>query len=242
MTSAPHSAFPPTRLSLIERIRAADVEVRREAFGAVAAVYWKPVYTYLRLTWRLAPEDAEDATQAFFAGAFEKAWMEAYDPSRARFRTFVRVCVDRMVMNRRQSDAREKRGGGATLIPLDFPAAEREIHARAVVPADPDELFRQEFIREVFSRAVGAVRAECEARGHVAWFRLFERYDLDPSDDVSYAGLAREFNLTITQVTNRLAEIRRAFRGHALDALRALSGSHEHFRSEARDVFGLEVE
>jgi hypothetical protein len=136
-----------------------------------------------------------------------------------------------------------KRGGAAALARPDFDAAERDLHARAIAaPGDPDEVFRQEFIRSVFARAIGAVRDECDARGRLVDFRLFERYDLDPADGVSYAGLAGEFGLSVPQVTNRLAQIRRAFRDRALEALRALSGSDEHYRDDAREVFGLEVE
>ena len=82
--------FPATRHSAIERIRDANPETRRAAFGDLVEGYWKPVYKYLRLTWRLDTEDARDLTQGFFADAFQKAWLERYEPGKARFRTFVR--------------------------------------------------------------------------------------------------------------------------------------------------------
>jgi DNA-directed RNA polymerase specialized sigma24 family protein len=242
MTFSGPSAFPPTRLSVIERIRARDADLRREAFGDLASCYWRPVYTYLRLRWRLAPEDAEDLAQGFFAGAFEKAWLEAYDPARARFRTFVRLCVDRYVMNWKQAGTRLKRGGPVGPVHPEAAAAERDLEGHAGSAVDPDEVFRQEFIRSIFARAVAAVRDECTAVGRPLEFRLFERYDLDRPDGMTYATLAAEFGMSVTQVTNGLARLRRMFRQHALDALRALSGSDEHFRAEAREVFGLEVE
>ncbi|RPJ80614.1 MAG: hypothetical protein EHM13_11775, partial [Acidobacteria bacterium] len=74
-------AFPSTRLSLIERMRGGRADSRRAAFGEIVTGYWKPLYTHLRVTWRLSPEDAQDLTQAFFAEAFEKAWLDAYDPA-----------------------------------------------------------------------------------------------------------------------------------------------------------------
>ena len=45
--------FPATRHSVIERIRDADPDARRDAFGDLVEGYWKPVYKHLRLTWRL---------------------------------------------------------------------------------------------------------------------------------------------------------------------------------------------
>jgi DNA-directed RNA polymerase specialized sigma24 family protein len=235
--------FPATRHSAIERIRAADPDARRAAFGDLVEGYWKPVYKHLRLTWHLDVEDARDLTQGFFADAFQKSWLERYEPGKARFRTFVRVCADRFVMNTRQSALRLKRGGGISTLPLDFDGAEREVASRgSASPSDPDEVFHQEFVRALFDKAVADVRAEYEARGRPMPFTLFERYDLAPEEGVSYAQLAAEFTLTPAQVTNHLAQVRRRFRERALAALRGLCGSDQEFRREARDLFGLEVE
>jgi RNA polymerase sigma factor (sigma-70 family) len=235
--------FPATRLSAIERIRDGSPDARREAFGDLVDGYWKPVYKHLRLTWRLDAEDARDLTQGFFADAFQKSWLERYEPGKARFRTFVRVCADRFVMNMRQSSARLKRGGGVQTLPLDFDGAEREVASRdrRAMP-EPEELFHQEFVRALFDKVVADLRSECDERGRAIVFTLFERYDLAPVEGVSYAQLAAEFGLTPTQVTNNLAQARRRFRERALEALRGLCGTDEEFRREARDLFGLEVE
>lgn len=234
--------FPSTRHSVVQRIRGGDAEERRRAFGDLVEGYWRPVYKHLRVTWQLSPEAAQDATQGFFAEAFEKGWLERFEPEKARFRTFVRLCADRFVMNRRQSDARLKRGGAARVFSLDFPDAERELPASLASPPEAEVFFHQEFVRALFARAVSAVRAEFHASGRELPLRLFERYDIDPEGDVSYQQLAQEFGLTVTQVTNALAHVRRSFRMHAIDALRALCGSDEEFRREAHELFGIEVQ
>jgi RNA polymerase sigma factor (sigma-70 family) len=236
--------FPATRHSLIERIRVADGDARRDAFGDLLEGYWKPVYKHLRVTWRLDAEDARDFTQAFFTDAFQKAWLERFEPGKARFRTFVRVCADRFVMNARQSASRQKRGGGVQRIPLDFESAEQEVAAQRLAPApDPDAYFHQEFVRALCERAVEAVRAEYRASGRHTHLALFERHDLAAGEaEISYAQLAAEFNLTTTQVTNYLTQVRRRFRERALEALRGLCGSDDEFRREARDLFGLDVD
>jgi hypothetical protein len=36
--------------------------------------------------------------------------------------------------------------------------------------------------------------------------------------------------------------VRRSFRMHALEALRALCGTHDEYRREARELFGVEIE
>src|SRR5688572_12687735 len=217
--------FPSTRHSVIERLRAQDGPGRSEAFGDLVQGYWKPVYKYLRMRWRLAPEEAEDATQAFFAEAFEKSWFDRFDPGKARFRTFVRLCVDRQVMNAQQAASREKRGGRVKRLSIDFAGAEHELLVQSSVMPEADEFFRREFVRALFGRAVRSLREDYLSRGRVVHWQLFERYDLSPEPRVSYADLAVAFALTTGQVTGYLAQARRAFKTHAIDGLRALCGS-----------------
>ena len=66
-------------------------------------------------------------------------------------------------------------------------------------------------------------------------------HDLQPSADLSYASVAREFDLTSAQVTNYLHAARRRFREQALLNLRALVGTDDELRDEARELFGLEI-
>ena len=235
--------FPATRRSVIERIRADDADIRRTAFGDLAVGYWRPSYHYLRLHWRLAPEAAEDVVQAFFTAAFEKRYVERYDPAKAKFRTFLRTCLDRFVQNTQKAERAEKRGGGVDRLSLDFPGAESALAEIASSDLrDLDRFFRDEMIRALFGRAVDDLRRACEESGQAALFRAFERHDLAPAPDVSYATIARELDVTVSQVTNYLHAARRRFRELALSHLRSLCGTDEEFRLEARELFGMEVD
>ncbi len=193
------------------------------------------------MRWRLGPDEAEDATQALFAEAFENAWFDRFDPDKARFRTFVRLCADRLVMNAQQAAARIRRGGGQRVVSIDFAGAEDELAVQAPGVSEAEDFFRREFVRALFDRAVRSLRRDCLARGREIHWQLFERYDLR-EDRPSYAELAAEFELTPGQVTGYLAQARRAFRTHTIAELKALCGSAEEFRREARDLLGLEVE
>ena len=234
--------FPATRPSVLERVRSAEAGIRREAFGDLAAGYWKPSYHYLRLQWRLTADEAEDAVQAFFTTAFEKHYVERYDPAQAKFRTFLRVCLDRYVQNLRKAAAAEKRGGGATLLSLDFPGAERELDEMAAEVADPDRFFHDETVRFLFARAVAALQAASAASGRDVVYRVFERHDLAPTSETTYATVARDLGISVSQVTNHLHAARRQFRDLALGELRALSANDDEYRRDAREIFGLEIE
>jgi RNA polymerase sigma factor (sigma-70 family) len=241
----PAAAFPATRCTLVRAAGSPDPVVRRQAAETLIAAYWKPVYKYIRVKWQSANEDAKDLTQAFFAVAVEKGYFDPFDPARARFRTFVRLCVDGFVANERRASNRLKRGGGAELLSLDFAVAEGELRRQEpAVAVDLDDFFRQEWVRELFAGAVDDLRRQCAGSGKELHFKLFERYDLDGPDaavKLSYASLAEEFGLPQTQVTNYLAFARRLFRRLVLERLRATTGSEDEFRDEVWRLFGGDV-
>jgi RNA polymerase sigma factor (sigma-70 family) len=236
------SAFPATRSSLVRAAGSPDPGVRKQALDGLAIAYWKPVYKYFRCKWNLSNEDAKDMTQAFFARAVEKGFFDRFDPARSRFRTFVRSCADHFAANENRSAGSLKRGGGVELFALDFDSAEGELARQSSSAGiDPDAFFRQEWLRELFAQAVDDLRRECMASDKDVHFALFERYDLDAPnapERVSYARLAEEFALPLTQVTNYLAFARRQFRQLLLDRLRASTGSEDEFQQEVRCLFG----
>jgi len=245
-------SFPATRHSVVAGISSADQQTRRVAFDALVSAYWRPVYKYVRIKWRADRDDAADLTQEFFARAFEKGSLGRFDPGRARFRTFLRVCLDGFVANEHKAAGRIKRGGAVAFVPLDFAAAEHELAETAGASAvgessvmrgpDDDALFRQEWVRALFADGVTALRELCDATGKQTQFAVFQRYDLD--DDVSrptYAQLATELGIPATQVTNYLAFARRELRRLVLERLRALCATDDEFRLEARELLGVDA-
>ena len=237
-------AFPATRHSVVRDLASGDPARRAAAFDALARSYWRPVYLYVRLRWRRSPEDAKDLTQEFFTRAFEREYLSRYDPTKARFRTFVRTCLDGFLANEEKAASRLKRGGGYAIDGVDFARFDADLaaHARSDEP-DPERWFHREWVRGLFADAVDRLRQRCDADGHRVAFTLFERYDIDEPEGgarPTYASLARDTGVSVTDVTNQLAWARRAFREIVLDTLRGVCGSDEEFRSEARDLLGID--
>ena len=229
-------SFPATRLSVVERTRSGDEETRRVALAAIIEAYWKPVYKYLRVKWSLDAEAAADLTQEFFAATLEKDVVARFDPSKARFRTYLRMCVDGLASNARKAERRLKRGGGVTLVPLDFETAEGEMATHEpAVDADVDELFYREWVRALLERSVAELQRSADESGRQPMFEVFKRYDLldEAETRPTYAEIARQLGLTPATVTNHLAAMRRQFRAIVLERLRELTSSEEEWEAEA---------
>lgn len=243
--SAGAGAFPATRYSLLEAVASSEEAARSRAFGLLVETYWKPVYKVLRVKWRASPEEAEDLTQEFFTRALERAFFDRFDPAVGRFRTYLRTCLDRFAANQHRNAHREKRGGGQAALSLDFGLAEGElVEGGLATEASAEDYFQREWLRSFFELAVVALEARCRRAGKDLHFALFERYDLarDEASRPTYADLAKEHSLPLTQVTNFLAWVRRELRKIVLERLRALTASEAEFRAEARSLFGIEVE
>lgn len=237
--------FPLTKFSAILGARSDIEEERTRAYGLLVSVYWKPVYKYIRIKWHKPNEDAKDLTQGFFALAMEKGFFDRYDPANARFRTFLRTCVDGYVSNEHKAADRIKRGGEAIILSLDFSAAEEELHQDPTTPSQSVEvIFENEWIRSLFSLSLEELNRIFESQGKLTYFLLFYRYDvLQQANDekLSYAELAREYGVAVTDVTNYLAAARREFRRIVLENLHSLTATEQEYREEARLLLGVEV-
>jgi len=236
--------FPPTRWSVIEALRATDASTRERALDALCRAYWRPVYKYIRLRWNKAAPDAQDLTQGFFVQLQERELLTRFEPAKSRLRTYLRVCVDSFLLNEDKAARRQKRGGDSLHVALDFTAAEEELGATTIDPASVaspeslEEFFEKEWIRSLFTLALNDFREVCSASHRATAFTLFEAYDLDADDDVSYDQLAARFGVSVSDVTNSLSWARREFRRIALDRLREICASEDEFHREARAIFG----
>lgn len=235
-------SFPPTRLSLVDALAAADPGERRDALAEIVDLYWKPAYAYLRLRWRKDNEQAKDLTQAFFAALIEKDFLAGYDPLRARFRTYLRTCLDRFAGKDARAATAQKRGGHLEPAAFDFDAAERELSNLAAPATDSvDAWFEGEWRRGLLEKAIADLERECVARGHAQRFELFRRHHLAPEGDgarPTYEDLGRDVGLDATGVTNALAAVRRDFRRIVLERVRAWTRDDEEFQEELRALIG----
>src|SRR3954470_19821856 len=110
-------SFPETRHSAVLGLQEKDECVRRQSYDKIIQANRKPVHHYLRLRWRETDENAADLTQAFFSKTIESGTLTGYDPAKGTFRTYLRTCLDRFVLNTK------KQASSTQPLSLDFDVA-----------------------------------------------------------------------------------------------------------------------
>lgn len=221
----PDGRFPSTRVSLIE---AAASGLPEAAMDQVIALYWKPVYRFIRIKFQKSNEDAKDLTQGFFASALQRDFFPRFDPAKASFRTYLRMAVERYAANQHAAENRQKRGGG-----VEFETVEDQ----QIASESPELEFDREWRRQLFFLALDDLRAHCEQTGKQAQFSIFEDYDLSDRDRLSYSDLAVKYGIPESTVTNHLAWARRTLRAFVTERLRGTTSGSRELHEEMRRLW-----
>src|SRR5688572_19516130 len=93
------------------------------ALERLCQVYWYPIYAYLRRRGFERPQ-AKDLTQGFFHYLVKKNLVQAADPEKGRFRSFLLGSLKNFVSNEEGRERALKRGGASQLVSLDEEVAE----------------------------------------------------------------------------------------------------------------------
>jgi len=233
------AAFPITRPSVVQHLGAGTGEARTRALALVAEAYRAPLCVYIRRRFTVSLDDAEDLTHGFFVSVLCQDILARYDPTRGKFRTYLRACVDRHVAHSWESSQRLKRGGGVRAVSLTDADA-----AGVTSDSDGDAVFEREWARSVCHAALATVRQRLEARARGVIYEVFVRYDVVGAAHGSrptYDTIAQELGIPVTQVANHLSTARREFRTAVLEHLRDLTVSDDELRAEARSLLGVRL-
>src|SRR3954464_1058920 len=136
----PLAHFPTTRWSLVLLAGDPAAPLARESLAELCGAHWDPLYAYIRRRGH-GPEQARDLTQDFFARALEKGLLAEADPSRGRFRSFLRTVCAHFLANRRDREHAWKRGGGRAVLPIDAVDAEGRYARELADGLTPERIF-----------------------------------------------------------------------------------------------------
>ena len=203
------SQFPATAWSLVERLRDPKAPEVRAYLDRMIRLYWRPVYRFVRVSWKRSDEDAKDLTQAFFVHLLEGKIFASASPERGNFRKLFLASLRNFLANEARSAAAAKRGGGRRVVSLD----DRVDPPGAEDAGDPQAIFEAHWARALLEKAMEGLRAG--SRPEV--FSAFEKFHLQ---DVPVGRIAEDLKVSVSQVGHFLHDARTVLRRLVTDEIR----------------------
>ncbi len=214
----------------------ADAPEARESLAELCGAYWYPLYAYVRRRGH-DPEQARDLTQDFFARVLEKGLLTEVDPSRGRFRAFLRTVCAHFLANRRDWDQARKRGGGRLLVPIDSETAEGNYARELADELTPERIFDRTWALTLLGRVLDQLGREYDEAGKAATFEALRGMLVGDQDSSSYAAVAARLGTTGGAARVAAHRLRRRY-GELLRAeITATLAEPTDVEDEIRDLF-----
>jgi RNA polymerase sigma factor (sigma-70 family) len=228
--------FPTTHWSRVVTAASRDASEAREALSSLCRAYWYPIYAYVRHRGH-TPEQAQDLTQDFFAYILEHDLIAKADPTRGRFRAFLRTVCTRQLADRRDRQNAAKRGGGRSSLSIDPCDAERRYACEPAHELTPERIFDRTWALTLLCRVVERLRGEYDDAGRSDRFEaLLAVLTRDPASD-SHAEIARRLGTTEGNVRVAIHRLRRRYGLLLREEIAATVGDEAQIEGEIRDLF-----
>jgi RNA polymerase sigma factor (sigma-70 family) len=203
--------FATTHWSLVVAARDRDAPEAQQALAALCSTYWYPLYAFIRRQGFDA-DQAQDLTQEFFTRLLEKDFLQAVDPRKGKFRSFLLAACRHFLANERDRALAQKRGGGQSIVSLDFHAANDRFDQEPADPWTPERFFERQWALAVLDRVLARLRQEFERTGKSHLFDGLKFALIGERSRVPYNQLARELNLTEGAVKVAVHRVRQRYR------------------------------
>jgi RNA polymerase sigma-70 factor (ECF subfamily) len=202
--------FATTHWSQVLAAGQASTVHSREALARLCESYWYPLYAYVR-RWGYDADQAQDLTQEFFAKLLEKHYLRAADPARGRFRSFLLASLKHFLSNERDRVGAAKRGGRATVVPLEFENAEGRYSREPADAETPETVYERRWAMTLLERTLLRLRREFEAAGKQVLFARLEGHLTGDQETLPYADLCVELNMSEGAIKVAMHRLRRRF-------------------------------
>jgi RNA polymerase sigma factor (sigma-70 family) len=210
MDSRHSPGFALTHWSVIQAAQGSDAAAARTALGRIYEMYSYPLYAFLRRRG-CSPDEAQDLLQSFFVRMMEKEFLQAVDPQRGRFRTFLLTALKHFVINEAARDKAQKRGGGQLHLSLDQAEAESRYRTEPRYAVTPEALYERRWALALLQQVEERLTHEWLAAEKQALLRFLLPTLTRDAHSVPYAEIARQTGTTLSAVQNAARRLRQRF-------------------------------
>jgi RNA polymerase sigma-70 factor (ECF subfamily) len=234
--SAGARQFATTRWSLVAVAGRGPSPESRQALADLCQTYWYPLYAYARCRLPSA-HDAQDQTQAFFAVLLEKDYLQAADPRRGKFRSFLLTAFKHFLSRQRERAHAQKRGGGRPSVALDFPTGERRYLLEPADHVTPEAVYERRWALAILEQSLARLRQEFANAGKEKLFESLKGALEGEGPPDSYARIGEKLGLSEQAVKVAAYRLRRRYQELLRDEIAQTVGSPAEVDDELRDLF-----
>jgi RNA polymerase sigma-70 factor (ECF subfamily) len=210
-STAPGDIFATTHWTVVLAAGRRHSPQSDGALEELCRTYWFPLYAYVRRRGH-PKEDAEDLVQAFFAKLLEKNFLANLNAEKGKFRAFLLAALKHFLANEWDRSQTQKRGGGETLLSLDWQTADTQFQVAATNEPSPDQAFDREWALALLAKVIGRLQSECETDGHGKQFAELKIFLTAGKGAQSHADAARILGLEETAVRVAVHRLRKRYR------------------------------
>jgi RNA polymerase sigma-70 factor (ECF subfamily) len=203
--------FGTTNWTLIAAAQGVDRPEARQALADLCAVYWYPLYAYLRQKGYPA-DRAQDLTQGFFASLLAHDFLAEIAPEKGKFRSFLLRSLQNYLANQHVRDHAGKRGRGHATLSIDLPDAEGRYAYEPSHALTAERLFERRWALTLLERALDQLGAEMAGSQKGPIFERLGPALMGEGEAASYAQVAAELAMTEGAVKVAAYRLRRRFR------------------------------
>jgi len=203
-------AFEGTRWSLVARAADDDTEVAGHALSELCAIYWYPLYAFVR-RYGCNHHAAEDLTQGLFLRLIDNKGLARADPKRGKFRTFLMSSMKNFMANERARAAAKKRGGNAPHFSIDMARAEGRYDCEPTNSVTPEVLYERTWALTVLQATLDDLRTEYGSRNRIEVFEALHDHIVTGSRPPPHAETAKRLGMTEGNVKVAVHRMRRRF-------------------------------
>ena len=213
----------------------ADKTQAQAALEQLCQTYWYPLYAYVRRRgW--SPEDAEDATQGFFARLLELSSLAGVRREKGKFRSFLLASLNHYLSDERDRARAQKRGGDR-VISLEANAAETRFGREPADPSTPEKIFERQWALTLLETVVNRLQREYESAGKGALFMSLRFSIMGEKSEMSYRELAAETGLSEEALRVAAHRLRHRYRQLLRQEIAQTVASPGEVEDEIRQLF-----
>ena len=207
------------------------------ALEELCRTYWFPLYAYVRRRGH-TKADAEDLVQAFFARFLEKNYLAGLSAERGRFRAFLLASLKNFLINEWKKSQCLKRGGGETVLSLDWETADTKFQVAAVNEPSPDKAFDREWALALLAKVIERLQQECEADGKAKLFEQLKIFLTAGKGESAQSEVAKSLGLEEGAVRVAIHRLRKRYRVLLRDEIAQTLADESQVDEEMRALFG----